>query len=71
MYCASLMPIGGRALLDHLGVNKPPRMPSALTALARMPSRAVVERVLPHQCQGRGLWQTIRAEIRAGVDRLL
>ena len=32
---------------------------------------AVIERVLPHQRQGRGLGQAVGTEIRAGVDRLL
>src|SRR5271168_1979783 len=32
---------------------------------------AVIERVLTDKSQGRGLRQTVRAEIRPGVDRLL
>ena len=36
-----------------------------------MPSLAVIERVLPHQKQGRRLRQAVGAEIGSGIDRLL
>ena len=71
MYSASLTPRARARAAIISGVSSPPRMRSALTALARMPSRAVIERVLPHQRQGRGLRQAVGPEIGAGVHRLL
>jgi hypothetical protein len=56
---------------DHVVGQQPERMRSALTALARMPSLAVIERILLHQEQRRRLRQAIRPEILARIDRLL
>ena len=52
-------------------VSRPERMRSALTRVGADAVGAVIDRVLAHQQQGRGLGQAVGAEVRPRVDRLL
>ena len=52
-------------------VSRPERMRSALTRVGADAVRAVIDRVLAHQEQRRGLGQAVGPEIRARIDRLL
>jgi len=55
MYSASSTPRAFERERIISGVRRPLRMRSALTALARIAVGAVVERVLPHEKERRGL----------------
>ena len=52
-------------------VSRPERMRSALTRVGADAVGAVIDRVLAHQQHGRGLGQSVGAEVRPRIDRLL